>query len=148
MQNLTPKILKAELVFLFILTIISTGTFYFQDSLPDHAYLISSKSEGSNLFTYLLTSLFVTFESFSGSWVFIPFFIFSFFYAFIYSQRNSVIDLFNIFSLLTSFVFYIFILSPNFFRKKPFISSSKLYKHSLCCDILYYLSYSFSFWNI
>ena len=106
------KILKLELFTLFFLTIICSTIFYFHGSLPDNIYEISSNSQSINTFSYYLTSLGVFFNYYIGPWIIFPFVMFSFFYAFLYIQRNYLFDIFNIVPLLSLFLLTTYAVYP------------------------------------
>jgi S-DNA-T family DNA segregation ATPase FtsK/SpoIIIE len=102
---MNSRILKLELFGLFLVTLISFMAFYYIDVLPDNYFSISSKSSSYNFLTYYLTSFMAFIGYFTGPWIFFPFFIFCFFYAFLYSKRDFGADLFNIVFLLGFFLF-------------------------------------------
>lgn len=106
MINKHLKVLKLQLFSIFLITIISFGSFYYGDSLPDNYYQISSSQEGLNVISYYLTSALVAIGEFTGPWLFIPFVIFALFYSFLYSRRHYIFDLLNIFSLVFACLFF------------------------------------------
>lgn len=111
------KILKFELIGLFLLTVFSFFSYYYAESLPDNYLWISSQSTYSNWFTYYITS-FVTFIGYiSGPWIFFPFFIFCFLYAFLYSKREYKLDALNIIPLMLAVLLLMFFSYPGFIGK-------------------------------
>jgi DNA segregation ATPase FtsK/SpoIIIE, S-DNA-T family len=111
------KILKFELTALFFLTVISFISYYYAESLPDNYFWISSQSSYSNWFTYYLTS-FITFVGYiSGPWIFFPFFIFCFLYAFLFSKREFKLDVLNVVPLMLSVLLLIYFSYPGFIGK-------------------------------
>ena len=89
------RILKIELFFLFLLTVISFAAFYYGDVLPDNSFVISSETTHVNAISYYLTTFIVFVEYYSGPWVFFPFITYALFYSFVYSRRNYCWDTFN-----------------------------------------------------
>jgi len=114
MNNTINKLLKAELFFLFILTLLSLAAFYYGDSLPDNYLSISSTSDSIGSFSYLYSSIIVFVGYYLGPWTLFPFICFAVFYTLKFSKRSYPFDLFNILTLSigTLFIFYFF--SPNF----------------------------------
>ena len=106
------KCLKLQLILFFILTAISFIYFLYQENLPDNMLLITSKTESYNVIQFYLSSLLALVGHFGGPWLFFPFMIFTFCYAFFYSQRNYGVDVLNIFFLLGSFLLWIFLINP------------------------------------
>lgn len=108
------KILKIELFGLFLFTTLAFFAFYFRDSLPDNALTISSHTEGLSVVSYFTFSSISLIGYYSGPWMLAAFFIFSLFYAFKFSRRDSVIDLFNVVPLLAAILICCYFLAPEF----------------------------------
>ncbi len=106
------KCLKLQLLLLFFVTTISFVFFHYQSDLPDNIFLITSKTESYNIFLYYISSFVALIGHFFGPWLFFPFMIFSVLYAFVYSKRNCLTDLLNIFSLFGSFFTWLFLTKP------------------------------------
>jgi DNA segregation ATPase FtsK/SpoIIIE, S-DNA-T family len=114
MTGVVSKILKGELFLLFFVTGISFYSFYYGDALPDNFLSISSTASEIGFFSYYITS-FVTFVGYySGPWVFIPFVLFSLFYTFKFSKRDSILDIMVFFFLLLSSAFLVSFFFPLF----------------------------------
>ena len=95
MHNTTTKVLKIEVVALFLLTVFAVVAFFYNDALPDNLFAISSENESINIFSYYLSSVLASIGYYVGPWVVIPFFIFTLCYTFIYSKRDSAVDILN-----------------------------------------------------
>ena len=130
---MNSRVLKLELFGLFLVTLISFMAFYYIDVLPDNYFSISSDSASYNFLSYYLTSFMAFIGYFTGPWIFFPFFIFCFFYAFQYSKRNFGADLLNIVFLLGLCLFFTHTFFPIFLGKgiayllREFIPSSVSY---------------------
>ena len=107
------KILKGELFFLFILTVITFADFYYKGLLTDNFLEISSDLTSFNYFTYYIFSFVTLIGYFVGPWIFFPFLIFSIFYAFLFSKREFVFDTFNAIFLVPIFLGLSFIIYPS-----------------------------------
>jgi S-DNA-T family DNA segregation ATPase FtsK/SpoIIIE len=107
------RILKIELFSLFILTILSFTSFYYSEVMPDNFFSISSDSNAVNFLSYYITSFVVMIGYYSGPWIFFPFLFFALFFTFQYSKRESILDVFNIFSLTTSFLLIAYFSVPS-----------------------------------
>ncbi len=107
------KILKIELITLFLLTVISFVVFYYKNALPDNYFAISSESYWSGHVIYYLTSFFTFVGYFAGPWIFVPFFFFSLFYTFLFSRREMVWDIFNAITLTLACLFFTGVLWPE-----------------------------------
>ncbi len=90
------KILKYQILSLFVITIFSVIAFYFKDHFPDNVYSISSATTGVNYFSYFGSSFLVYFDFYVGVWSFLSFIIYAGFYSLIYSKREQVLDLFHV----------------------------------------------------
>tara|TARA_Y100000782_G_scaffold115417_1_gene158199 strand:- start:148798 stop:151272 length:2475 start_codon:yes stop_codon:yes gene_type:complete len=129
MNNMINKLLKAELFFLFILTILSLAAFYFGDSLPDNYLSISSSSESIGAISYFYSSVIVFVGYYLGPWTLFPFLCFACFYTLKFSKRSYPFDLLNILTLSLGTLFCFYFFSPNFlgsgvnFILKKYISS-------------------------
>lgn len=108
------NVYKIELLFLFSLTILSFISFYFQDSIPDTFYSISSEGESSNLILYWLGTLILSIGKFSGPWLFFPFFLSAFFYGAIFAKRNFYLDVFAPVLLIFFFLSLSHVAFPEF----------------------------------
>jgi DNA segregation ATPase FtsK/SpoIIIE, S-DNA-T family len=108
------KILKYQLLFLFIITAAALLAFYYKDSLPDNFLSISSHRSSTNFLTYYFFSAIAITGYYTGPWLFIPLVIFALAYTFQMTRRNSVWDVFNILTLLSSFLIFTYLLTPVF----------------------------------
>lgn len=108
------KILKIELLTLFMVATLSLVAFYFQDSTPDNFLSITSESSGINFFSYYATSLVSIIGFFVGPWIVLSFIIFLTFYAFVYSKRDSIVDAFNCINILMMVLFSTAYFAPSF----------------------------------
>ncbi len=108
------KILKVELFILFLLTVISFIVFYYQNALPDNYFTISSESHWPGYTIYYFTSLVAFIGYYVGPWVFIPFFLFSLFYTFSFSNREMMWDVFNAFVLTLACLLLTRVFLPDF----------------------------------
>ena len=113
MKFIHSKILKTELFTLFFLTLLSFVAYYYQDSLPDNVYTITSSSEGVSFLSYYLMSVVAFIGYYTGVWVFIPFIIFALFYTFMFSNRDFKADTLNFFSLTFACLFLICVAAPE-----------------------------------
>jgi DNA segregation ATPase FtsK/SpoIIIE, S-DNA-T family len=111
------KILKTELFTLFFLTLVSFVAYYYQDSLPDNAYTITSSNESVSFLSYYLMSIVAWVGYYTGVWVFIPFVVFALFYAFMFSNRDYRADIFNFFSLTFACLFLVTAAAPEMVGK-------------------------------
>ncbi len=106
--------LKAELFFLFTLTILSLAAFYFGETLPDNYLSISSTSESIGSFSYFYSSIIVFVGYYLGPWTLFPFLCFACFYTLKFSKRSYSFDLLNILTLSVSTLFFFYFFAPNF----------------------------------
>lgn len=111
------KILKTELFTLFFLTLVSFVAYYYQDTLPDNAYTITSNHESVSFLSYYLMSVVAWVGYYTGVWVFIPFVVFALFYAFMFSNRDFKADIFNFFSLTFACLFLVTAAAPEMVGK-------------------------------
>lgn len=107
------KIIKSEIYFLFLVTILSFTYFYFQDSFPDSTLSISSQSESINFITYSLSSLVSVVAFYSGIWIFLPFIALASSYVFLFSKRKFFIDAAALISYSAFFLFFSYIFAPS-----------------------------------
>lgn len=106
------KILKIEFIGCFLLTILNFVYYYYEDSLPDHYFLISSQSDSLNIFSYFLTSALAFVGHYVGPWIFFPFLCFVILYSFLFVRRSSWIDVFNIFFIGPFFLGFFYLSLP------------------------------------
>jgi S-DNA-T family DNA segregation ATPase FtsK/SpoIIIE len=111
---MVSKILKTQLLTLFIITLIAFYAFYYADVLPDNFFLISSATEEINFFSYYVTTFVALVGYYSGPWIFVPFFLYGLLYSFVLSKRDSYLDFFNAFTLVGSFLFITYLVYPSF----------------------------------
>lgn len=111
---MVAKILKIELFGLFLFTALAFFAFYFRDSLPDNALSISSHTESLSVVSYFIFSLVSLIGYYTGPWTLAAFFVFSLFYAFKFSKRDSVLDLVNIVPLLLGTLILFYFMAPEF----------------------------------
>ncbi|MCY4524816.1 MAG: DNA translocase FtsK, partial [Halobacteriovoraceae bacterium] len=97
---MVDKILRLQVVFLFLVTLLAFVAYYYQDSLYDNYLSISSDKGFSHAFLNSLSYIFFSILSLvgylTGPWLFAPFIIFVLLFAFCYGKRSSWIDTFNI----------------------------------------------------
>lgn len=108
------KILKLQLIGLFLITLISFYAYYFSEVLPDNFFLISSSTADVNYFSYYLTTFVALVGYYTGPWIFLPFFFFALLYTFVFSKRDSLLDGFNALTLFGSFLFCTYLVYPSF----------------------------------
>ncbi|MBF0364408.1 MAG: DUF87 domain-containing protein [Oligoflexia bacterium] len=121
------RILKIELLSIFLLTIANVVVFYAGSSLPDNLISISSAQEEISYFSYYLTSGVVTASYFTGLWIVIPFLVFSILYAFLFSKRDRIWDVFNLLFLLTFFMLFAYWLPTSFVGEGHTVLLEKLF---------------------
>lgn len=114
MSGLNSKILKAQLLILFLLTAVSFFAFYFHDSLPDNFMSISSEENGVGFFSYYGSSLVSFVGYYSGPWIFFPFLSFAILYTFFFSRRDFKLDTLNAFLLCGLFLSSSMLAYPRF----------------------------------
>jgi S-DNA-T family DNA segregation ATPase FtsK/SpoIIIE len=110
---MVSKILKTQLLGLFLLTVLALLSFYYQDSMPDNLYSISSSVKELSAVSYFFTSIVAFVGYYTGPWIFFPFLSFTLFYAFQFSKRDYIFDIFNIFTLCVGFLLAAYIISPT-----------------------------------
>ncbi|MEI8347039.1 MAG: DNA translocase FtsK, partial [Pseudomonadota bacterium] len=108
------KILRYQLITLFVITAAALVAFYFRDSLPDNFLSISSNKENADFLTYYFFSAVAIIGYYTGPWLFLALFIFALAYSFQMSKRNSIWDIFNFFTLLTGLLIFTYLLVPVF----------------------------------
>lgn len=113
MHNTTAKVLKIEVLGLFLLTVFAVISFFYSDALPDNLFSISSDNSAVNVFSYYTSSILASVGYYVGPWVVIPFFIFSVCYAFIYSKRLSPVDSLNAVSLFLVSLVGTYLFAPH-----------------------------------
>ncbi len=106
------KILKWQLISLFLLTLGTFVFYYFQGSLPDSYLSISSENESINFFSYGLTSLLAMMGYYLGPWLILPFLSFAFCYGFIFNRRDYELDSFALIFFLGMFSFGAYLFFP------------------------------------
>jgi DNA segregation ATPase FtsK/SpoIIIE, S-DNA-T family len=94
------KILRIQLITLFVLTLINLFYFYLRDWLPDNIFHISGDTASIGFFSYYLSSLLSVVGYFVGPWVMGAFIIFSVFYSLLFSKRDNPMDLSYVFLIL------------------------------------------------
>jgi len=108
------KILKTQLLSLFIITLIAFYAYYFSEVLPDNFFLISSGTNEINFFSYYVTTFVALVGYYTGPWIFLPFFFYGLLYTFVFSKRDSFLDSFNALTLVGSFLFTTYLIHPSF----------------------------------
>ena len=88
------KILRGQLIILFLVSVIVSIAYFYADILPDNYFTITSETKSFNNFIYYITTFGVFIEYFSGSWVLLTFIIYAIAYSSILSKRNNIIDIF------------------------------------------------------
>jgi len=114
MSGLNSKILKAQLLILFLLTAVSFFAFYYHDSLPDNFMSITSDGGDVGFFSYYGTSFVSFIGYYSGPWIFFPFISFALLYTFLFSRRDYKLDLLNAVLLSGLFLSSSMIFYPRF----------------------------------
>lgn len=105
------KLLKIQLITLFIVTLFSFIAFYYGNDLPDNAFSINSSNSNFSI-TYYLISMMSYVSYFSGPWVLLPFLIFSLSMSFLYSRREYMVDVLNFFPLVFLFAGLTYFVAP------------------------------------
>lgn len=108
------KILKIQLFSFFIITVLAFVSFCYGDVLPDNSFLISSGNDSINFFTYYLSSVVTLVGYYTGPWLLVGFVCFTVFYSFVYSRRESVVDVFNLVTLYLTLQFFTYLFFPEF----------------------------------
>lgn len=114
---MVAKILKYQLFFLFILTVIVFLDFYYQDLFPDNLFSISSRSDSVSFFSYYFTSLIALVGYYTGPWIFFTFIIYSLFFSFLFIRRDYWFDTINLLSLMASTLLLTYLFFPLFIGK-------------------------------
>lgn len=110
---MNAKIQKIELFILFTLSLISVLAFSFGAQFGDNVFQITSDSNSVGFFSYYLSSFVIYLEFFTGLWVLSAFFIFTLFYAFLFSKRDHVIDSIVVLPLMGVCLFTSYIFAPS-----------------------------------
>lgn len=82
------KILKIQLVGLFVLAFANLAYFYYRDRLPDNFYEISSYNQSTNAFLYFLSSMLAHVGFYTGIWLFAGFVGFAAIYSLLLSKKK------------------------------------------------------------
>lgn len=98
---------------LFVITVIAVVSFFYGEALPDNLFSISSENSAMNVFSYYTSSLLASISYYVGPWIVIPFFIFSLCYAFVYSKRDSTIDVLNALTLTLVALVACYLFAPH-----------------------------------
>jgi len=114
MTSLTNKVLKFELLFLFIVASFSIISFYFGEGLPDNFLAISSQSEKNSFLSYTFSSILMGMGYYLGPWTIAPFLVFAIFYNLQFSKRNIPLDTVNFISLVGGSFFLFYFFAPEF----------------------------------
>ncbi len=110
---MNAKIQKIELFVLFTLSLISVLAFSFGGQFGDNVFQITSESNSVGFFSYYLSSFVIYVEFFTGLWVLFAFFIFTLFYAFLFSKRDHIIDSIVVLPLMGVCLFTSYIFAPS-----------------------------------
>ncbi len=105
------RILRYQLIALFVLTVASLVCFYYKESLPDNIFSISSNGT-SNFLSYHLTSALTLVGFYVGPWVFFGFMLFTILYVSVFIKREHFGDLISSFFILSSIAGIIFFAFP------------------------------------
>lgn len=108
------RILKIELVFLLMLTLVTTTYFFYGDQFPDNYLSITSFSGDVNFISYYFFSMFSIVGMTVGPWVLVPFVLFAILYHFKYSQRDYKLDVFSVLFLLVFTASFASLLSSEY----------------------------------
>jgi DNA segregation ATPase FtsK/SpoIIIE, S-DNA-T family len=107
------RILKIELVFLAIVTVLSFYTFYNMNSFPDNTLSISSQTSEVGAIGYYYYSFLAMCGLLIGPWPFVPFVLFTFLFILVFSKRSSWADVFTPFLLMTASLLWTYFLFPK-----------------------------------
>ena len=110
---MTNKILKYQLVSLFIIALINVYYFFFNNALPDNALLITNNSSDVISISYFLSSVIAYISFYIGPWIVAPLFISAFTYTFIISKRDLGTDIIIPISLSVFFYFAFLLAFPS-----------------------------------
>jgi hypothetical protein len=113
MFAMRARILRYQLLFLFLVTLLCLGHLYYQNQLPDNFSRISSSSISGNFIIYYLASALVFLNYFSGPWFVAPFIVFALIHSFIFSKRDFTIDLFLFLPLMFFFLGFFYFVAPS-----------------------------------
>ncbi|MBP9673915.1 MAG: DUF87 domain-containing protein [Bacteriovoracaceae bacterium] len=106
------KILRIELLSLFVLTLLSCLYFYYKERLPDHFLQISSSNTSAPFYLYYPTSLLALIGFYTGPWLFFPFVAFAIIYILKFSKRDMWTDTLCFFSVSLFFLCFFSLFSP------------------------------------
>lgn len=143
MQKIRDKILKLELVILFLLTIISFLSFYYGEVFPDNFLSISFKTSTMNWFSYYIGSLLAAVGYYVGPWIIFPFIIFSLSYSFFFSKRVFLLDTLSVFFILAVFagiaeISFSFLLGGGIhFILGNLLSTTELFFYSILFGVIF-----------
>lgn len=107
------SILKAQLYFLFVLTLINLIYFYYHDALPDHYFEITYQNNSINFITYYFVSLLANFGYWCGIWVTLSFVTFAFLQSLVFNKRKDVKSMASIAALLPLTLFLSYLVFPE-----------------------------------
>lgn len=107
------RILKLQLIILFIITLISVAYSLLEGNLPDSSLLITSDNSSFLTFSYYISSVCAEISYFVGPWVLFPFLIFAAVYSFVFSKRSFIGDEFSILALLLACLGFTYIFFPQ-----------------------------------
>ena len=110
---MTNKILKYQLVSLFIIALINVYYFFFNNALPDNALLITNNSADVISISYFLSSVIAYISFYIGPWIVAPLFISAFTYTFVISKRDLGTDVIIPVSLSVFFYFAFLLAFPS-----------------------------------
>lgn len=108
------KILKSQLLLLFLATGLSFLAFYFQGALPDNAFQISSSTDSVGFLSYSFFTFIAYFGYYLGPWIFLSFVLFALTYGLLFSARESHWDVWAAPLVVVFFALLGFYIYPEF----------------------------------
>ncbi|MBD65133.1 MAG: hypothetical protein CME62_08000 [Halobacteriovoraceae bacterium] len=119
------KVLKIELIGLFVLSLITLVYYFFGSQLPDNSLSISSSSTDYFSPIYYLSSLLAEISYYTGPWLVIPTLAFAFLYSFVLSKRFKRSDFVIAFLLIAVCYSFTYFLKPGLLGSGLFYISQK-----------------------
>ncbi len=107
------SILKAQLYFLFVLTLLNLIYFYYHDALPDHYFEITYQNNSINFVTYYFISLLANFGYWCGVWITLSFVTFAVLQSLVFNKKNDVKSSIVIAALLPLTLFLSYLIFPE-----------------------------------
>ncbi len=108
------KILRYELLFFFLLTLVCSVVYIYGEQMPDHYLEITSADPSSNFLTYYFSSFFQFTYYYSGLWVLFPFVCLLTLYVPVLSKRGDGFDMFTFLAASVNSLTLSLLMFPNF----------------------------------